>query len=361
MGVSLTTRAIAGQKIVSVRDFGAQGNDAKDDTVAFNNAIKALGTAGGTCEVPEGKYMINLATEIKMASRVHLKIHPLAELIALPSNLPRYGMIDLTGCSDWIVSGGIMRGDRDKHNYSASGTHEWGHGFQIYGAKRGSIIGTTMTNFTGDGMSIGRGGNVACDDIQIASVISTRNRRQGLSIVSGNNILVYDSEFSYTGDDQPGKAAGTAPMCGIDIEPEYQAGPVKNIKILKCRMIYNKRFGLLLERRTDDGKTGGNDIFDVEVAECEIAFNESNGMQNKGATRLMFHDNDVHDNSASGSVWTRDKDSKVYSNKFGRNYTRSGLKTQNPPFTLTGVNSKTARDILKQSGTNVQVGENYFY
>jgi hypothetical protein len=66
-------------------------------------------------------------------------------------------------------------------------------------------------------------------------------------------------------------------------------------------------------------------------------------------------------NSASGTVWTGDKDSKVWNNRFGRNYTRNGIKEQNPAFVLTGTNSKTARDILKQSGTNVNVGVNNFY
>lgn len=358
--IALTTRAIAKQAVIDVKSMGATGGGVKDDTAAFNKAIESVyNSGGGTVVVPQGQYMIDLIQQIDMKDYVHLKMHPLAELIGKPNGEPRYGMINMRSVNDAIISGGKLIGDRDRHNYSVAGTHEWGHAIQVYGAERCSIVGTVMTNFTGDGISIGRDGTRRSNDIEIAQILSTRNRRQGISIVTGDNILVYQSECSWTGDDMEGEAAGTAPMCGIDIEPEKAAGSIKNIRVIDCKLLYNKRFGFLLERRTD--ADGGADVFDVEVSGTEIAFNFSNGFQNKGGTRLNFHDNHVHDNSASGTVWTRDIDSKVAANKFGRNYTRNGIKTQNPPFTRTGTSTLTARDILKQDGSNVNVGANYFY
>jgi hypothetical protein len=49
---------------VSVKDFGAVGNGAADDTVAINNAIEALGAQGGTVYFPPGTYMVRKYTEI---------------------------------------------------------------------------------------------------------------------------------------------------------------------------------------------------------------------------------------------------------------------------------------------------------
>jgi hypothetical protein len=358
MEIALATRAIAKQKVVNVMSYGVSAG--KDATAGFNAAIKAVYDAGGgTVEVPQGTYIIDMLQQIDMRDYVHLKMHPLAELIGKPNGEPRYGMINMRSVNDAIISGGRLVGDRDKHNYSVAGTHEWGHAIQFYGAERCSVYDTVMTGFTGDGISIGRDGTRRSNDIEIARILSTRNRRQGISIVTGDNVLIYQSECSWTGDDMDGEAAGTAPMCGIDIEPEKAAGSIKNIRVIDCKLLYNKRFGFLLERRSD--ANGGADVYDVEVAGTEIAFNFSNGFQNKGGTRMDFHDNHVHDNSASGTVWTGDKDSKVWNNRFGRNYTRNGIKEQNPAFVLTGTNSKTARDILKQSGTNVNVGVNNFY
>lgn len=354
MGVTLTTRAIAGQKIVNVRDFGARGNGVADDTDGINSAIRALGTAGGTCEIPEGKYRCDAVRGILMASRVHLKIETGAELIVIPNNAPRYGLIQCRNISDFVISGGLFTGDKDRHDYTPGSTHEWGHACQFYGAKKGTILGVQMHNFTGDGISCGREKTVRCADLEIVECFIERNRRQGISVVAADDVLIYRTTCQWIGD-----VDGTEPMCGIDIEPEKAAGPCSRIRILDCHLNYNKRYGLLLERRTDED--GGNDIFDVEISGTEIMENFSNGMEIKGATRTLFHDNEVHDNSASGSVWNRDINSKCYNNKFGRNYTRNGVKTQNPPFTLTGTNAKTARDILKKNNTNVDVGSNYFY
>lgn len=357
--VTLLTRAIAKQSVLNVKKFGALGNGVKDDTAAINAAIKACYEAGGgTVEVPQGRYMIDAAQQVDMMDYIHFKMDPMAELMVRPNSLERYGLINMKSVNDAIISGGILIGDRDKHTYAGSGTHEWGHGIQLYGVQRVSIIGTKMTGFTGDGMSIGRNGTLRSNDVQIIEVLSTRNRRQGLSIVTGDNVLVYRSEFSYTGDEMPGEAAGTPPMCGIDIEPEKAAGAIRNIQIIQTRMAYNKRFGFLLERRSDEN--GGADVYDVLVAECTIEQNFSNGFQNKAGTNLILRDSTIQDNSASGTVWTGDKGSKVFNNTFRRNYTRNGVKVQNPPFTLTGTNSKTARDILKQAGTNVEVGSNRF-
>lgn len=46
---------------MSVRDYGAIGNDIHDDTLAFRNALNAIRNTGGTCFVPHGTYKISTA------------------------------------------------------------------------------------------------------------------------------------------------------------------------------------------------------------------------------------------------------------------------------------------------------------
>lgn len=353
-------RSIVGNNTVNVRNYGAIGNGSANDTAAINAAIKACSDlGGGTIQVPFGFYCIDVITQIDMKSKCRLQVHPLARMLAMKTGEERYQMINLRGCTDFEITGGIWYGDRDVHDYAGEGTEEWGHCFAVYGAKRGNIVGVHVSNFPGDGLSVGRNDTVRSDDIYIANSVFTRNRRQGISIVTGDNIFVYDCECSFTGDERPGEANGTEPMCGIDVEPEAAAGSIKNIQIIGCRLIGNKRYGLLFERRSDDN--GGADIFDSIVTDNEIAYNYSNGCELKGPTRTQFARNLVHDNSASGIVLNGDKQSFLDLNQFGRNYYRNGVKNQNPPFWLVGTNSKTERDILKKNSTTATFGSNYFY
>lgn len=110
---------------------------------------------------------------------------------------------------------------------------EWGHCVACYGANDFKIIGGEISSAWGDGIYIGSGSknglieNVKCDG----------NRRQGLSIVSAQNIKVINSTFNNT--------MGTLPEAGIDIEPN-DFDTVKNILISNCTTNGNYSYGLLM-------------------------------------------------------------------------------------------------------------------
>ena len=58
------------------------------------------------------------------------------------------------------MKGGILRGDRDTHDFSqkgqhTGGTHEWGNGMNIVGAEHVLLDGIKFEKFTGDGVEIG--------------------------------------------------------------------------------------------------------------------------------------------------------------------------------------------------------------
>src|SRR5688572_9203944 len=48
-----------GSTVVSVRTFGAVGDGNTDDTAAFQRAISALPSSGGTVDVPAGTYVLD--------------------------------------------------------------------------------------------------------------------------------------------------------------------------------------------------------------------------------------------------------------------------------------------------------------
>jgi len=60
-GAVVRTQQSKNSDIVSVKDFGAVGNGSTDDSTAFQAAVNALPTAGGTILVPSAHYVVNTA------------------------------------------------------------------------------------------------------------------------------------------------------------------------------------------------------------------------------------------------------------------------------------------------------------
>ena len=344
-GVSLPAFALTtpptrarGTALLSVKDYGALGNGVKDDTAAIQAAINALPTTGGTVVIPAGTYMIDVAKHINVRSKMLLQMETGAILKAKTNGLSRYYIINASGKTDVEIAGGQLIGDRDTHSFAAAGTHEWGHG--IYAgsaAARITIRDLMVTKCTGDGVCIGGRSN----DVVIANIISTVNRRQGLSITNCSNVKVYDSEFSYT--------QGTAPECGIDIEPD-DGYTCSGVLIQNCRFNNNKKYGINIWNRTTN----------VTIKGSTFEYNGSLGMGTVGINGLTVTGCTFRYNSATGVVYnTNTLNCKHNGNMSYGNYTRLGAKVRTP-FTQTGWSSKIERDVLMRNGAQVVVGTNNF-
>lgn len=98
-----------------------------------------------------------------------------------------------------------------------------------------TVRSTHVSDCEGDGICIARAGTLAVipTDVILWDVVCMGNRRQGVSITSGNSISLLDSEFSYT--------HGTAPADGVDIE-----GSVSNVTIDNCILEGNQGNGVEL-------------------------------------------------------------------------------------------------------------------
>src|SRR5688500_17457281 len=144
------SRARGGTEI-SVRTVGAFGDANHDDTAAFQAAINALPSDGGTVFVPAGTYLIDPTVKVRLRSRMHLRLADGAVLKAKANAADRAYVLMLHKVSDVEISGGEIEGDRDRH---LGTTGQWGHGIMVRGASRVTIRDMLIRKCWGDGISI---------------------------------------------------------------------------------------------------------------------------------------------------------------------------------------------------------------
>ncbi|WP_316414666.1 right-handed parallel beta-helix repeat-containing protein [Mesoterricola silvestris] len=233
LGAGAPPRRPPPQAQVRRAPYAAKGDGVADDTAAIQRAIDAVAGTGGTVEIPDGTYLINATARegksgLLLGSRMTLRLAPRAVLKAMPSASPGYAIVAVDKATDVTIQGGRIQGDRDTHQGLAG---EWGMGLSITASARVRVQGLTVSDCWGDGFYVAR----ACSDLSFDQVVADRNRRQGMSIVGGQDIQVRSSTFRNT--------QGTPPECGIDVEPN--AGEtVTRLLIADCTITGNRGGGI---------------------------------------------------------------------------------------------------------------------
>lgn len=104
---------------------------------------------------------------------------------------------------------------------------EWRHVLSIRSCDNVRIYGLTLASSGGDGIYLGvakRG--IPCTNIHIKDVVCVDNYRQGISVISAENVLMENVVMRDTG--------GTPPMAGIDFEPNEATERLSNIVMRNC-------------------------------------------------------------------------------------------------------------------------------
>lgn len=312
---TLPTLAIGSARVV----VSNLPTDLTDCSQAINTAIQSLGSAGGTVFIPwqatplpnslppaQCVYMIDSQANgdgasvpyygVLLPSNVRIECQPGVKLQAMtintnPSKLTDraymfYGAqvhdVEIANC--WLV------GERYTHIYSgiSPGTDEHCYGIALLGVTNVNIRATVIADCTGDGICIGSSNSVAPSNITLCDVISTGNRRQGLSITAGNSISIYDSEFSYT--------AGTAPGDGIDIEPDASTDNVSNVTIENCVLRGNAGDGIQVNAHAAS-------VTGVNVVNCLIDYNSYAGLATQSSNGYVVNTGTIYGNAFFQNGW----------------------------------------------------------
>jgi hypothetical protein len=113
---------------------------------------------------------------------------------------------------------------------------EWRMGINLRGCRNVQILGLTIENTGGDGIYLGRGARPVNEAIVIRDVLADNNYRQGISVISARDLLIENSVFRNT--------SGTAPMAGIDFEPNQPDEALESIVIRRCVFEGNEGSGI---------------------------------------------------------------------------------------------------------------------
>ena len=105
---------------------------------------------------------------------------------------------------------------------------EWRHALSIRGCENVTIEGLTILESGGDGIYLGAGSNRETNrNVTIRNVVCDGNNRQGISVITAENLLIEGCVFRNT--------QGTAPQAGIDFEPNHSEERLVNCVLQNCR------------------------------------------------------------------------------------------------------------------------------
>ncbi|WP_170287015.1 right-handed parallel beta-helix repeat-containing protein [Paenibacillus faecis] len=210
------------------------GTDAVKTTEGLNKAIAHAKSAGyNEAFIPKGTYMIQgvgtlfpntpeKGGGIVVPSHMKLTLDHEAELKVEPNAARGYSCIYLRKVENVTISGGIITGDLDQHDFSKlpDSTQEYGFGIYVHGGKRVTIENMKIRKCTGDCVFLGSVGLMGVDpDYDEPKLVTVRNcsldgaRRNNISITAGEGVFVENNEIT-----NAGTVKGTKPMAGIDIE-----------------------------------------------------------------------------------------------------------------------------------------------
>lgn len=158
-------------------------------------------------------------------------------------------------------------------NFSEYTTGEWRMCLSLRGVRHTTVEGLTLKDSGGDGVYLGVSATNPSaprysQDVTLRNLVCDRHRRNSLSVISVDGLLVEGCAFT--------RAIGTAPRSGIDFEPNNANERLANIVVRDCvltgnvttQMVFavmkltstSTPISILVERVVMDEQTGGSPI-----------------------------------------------------------------------------------------------------
>ncbi|MBC7915783.1 MAG: right-handed parallel beta-helix repeat-containing protein [Pyrinomonadaceae bacterium] len=221
-------------------------------SIDYTGYIQQAITQHDNVQFPGFPLLIN-DNGLKVGSNKTLYFEKGSEIRLKPSLKKGYNIFDLRNVKNVQLINPVIRGDRYTHLGKIG---EWGMGIGIYSSENIKIVNAKIYDCWGDGIYIGKSEGKTNRGIEIIDAICKNNRRDGISVITVNGLLL-DSPYA-------GYSNGTAPMAGINIEPNDPDDEVKNIKIINPKTEHNMGAGILVAVSLLYGKEDKNISVEIE-------------------------------------------------------------------------------------------------
>ncbi|GAA4514820.1 hypothetical protein GCM10023173_11860 [Sphingobacterium thermophilum] len=207
----------------------------RDGSVDYTDYIQAAINKYKVLKFPNFPLKVNVKG-LNIWSNRTLIFREGSSLIMEPNGNTNYAILRLHAVSNVKIYNLKIIGDREKH-FNNSG--QWGMGISIRGSKNILIDKAIIEKCWGDAIYLGSIlGGKSNEDIKITNSMLDYNRRNGISIISGINILIKNCIISNT--------VGHNPMAGIDIEPNNSNDVIRNIELLDIVTFNNRWYGIIV-------------------------------------------------------------------------------------------------------------------
>ena len=214
--------------------------DSADDTEAFQKAIDS----GADEVVVPNRGRPWVTRPIFGRSNLTMTFEKGAVLEALRGGFKGTAdcLVKFDCCTNVILRGyGVtLRMHRFDYHSAPYKRSEWRHGLSFLSCVNVEVAGLSIVESGGDGIYLGvnahRDAELANFHVVIRDVSCLRNNRQGISVISAEDLLIENCDLSET--------YGASPEAGIDFEPNRADHRFVDCRLKNCRMRNNMGSGL---------------------------------------------------------------------------------------------------------------------
>ena len=205
-------------------------NFVKDGSVDYTDYLQKGIDANPNVIFPNFPVLVNVKG-LTLKSNSNVVFAKNSKVILQPTEKFDYQIIRMHNVRNTKLYYPVIVGDRDGH-LSKGG--EFGMGISIRGGGDDEVYNAYVSNCWGDGIFF----SDLCKNITIYNPIVDNNRRNGISVVFADGVKIYNMLSSNTN--------GTAPMAGIDIEPDHNYQTADNILLESPITFNNANRGILI-------------------------------------------------------------------------------------------------------------------
>jgi parallel beta-helix repeat protein len=231
--VLLAAAGAWGQTAVNAARYGFNAEDATEALQA------AIDSKARTVVVP---YMGEpwIIRPVKLRGDLELIFEPGVLVLAKKGEFQGTGdsLFTASGVSNLVIRGygATLRMRKRDYQNPPYKKAEWRMGIALRNSSNVLVEGVRVESSGGDGFYVDGGENIT-----IRNAVAHDNHRQGISVISAQNLLVENCVFSGT--------SGTAPEAGIDLEPDTADQRLVNCVIRNCVFENNSGHAMLVYLR----------------------------------------------------------------------------------------------------------------